>query len=119
MSLSIFYHPDFLNHDTGSGHPEHPGRLEACIKALKNCDFAKQFKWKSPRSATQEELSWVHTTQHIEHIKEVCYSGGGYLDADTPVCENSFAIALKSAGAWMDGVDEVMNKNSAFICNSD
>ena len=37
------------------------------------------------------------------------------MDADTPVCQESFDIALKSAGAWLDGVDEVMNKNSTLI----
>ena len=115
MSLSIFYHPDFLNHDTGLGHPECPGRLKACIETLENCDFADQLVWKSPRSATEEELSWIHTAQHIERIEQACESGGGYLDADTPVCPESYDIAKKSAGAWLDGVNEVLNGNSTLI----
>jgi len=115
LPLSIFYHHDFLDHDTGTGHPECPDRLRSCVAALENCDFAKHLEWKSPRSATEEELREIHTPQHIEHIKETCYAGGGYLDTDTFVCPKSFDIALKSAGAWLDGVDEVLNKNSAFI----
>jgi len=115
LSLSVFYHPDFLNHDTGKGHPEKPDRLIACVSALESSDFAMNLEWKSPRAATEEELSFIHTKQHIEHIKKICHSGGGYLDNDTPVCSNSFDIALKSAGAWLDGVDEVINKNSAFV----
>ena len=115
MSLSIFYHPDFLNHDTGTGHPERPDRLRACVAALKNCNYSNKLVWKYPRTATEKELNWVHTAQHIEHIKQVCESGSGRLDADTPICKESYDIALKSAGAWLDGVDEVMNNNSTFI----
>ncbi|SVE23972.1 uncharacterized protein METZ01_LOCUS476826, partial [marine metagenome] len=88
--LTVFYNNDFLNHDTGPGHPERPDRLNACTEALENCDFADQLVWKSPRSATEEELSWIHTAQHIELIEQACESGGGYLDADTPVCPQSY-----------------------------
>ena len=115
MSLSVFYHPDFLNHDTGTGHPEQPDRLRACVYALENCDFSNKLVWKYPRTATEKELNWVHTEQHIEHIKKVCESGTGGLDADTVICKESYDIALKSAGAWLDGVDEVLNNNSTFI----
>ena len=31
------------------------------------------------------------------------------------MCSESYSIALKSAGAWLDAVDEVINKNSAFV----
>ena len=37
------------------------------------------------------------------------------LDSDTPVCSDSYHIALKSAGAWLDGIDEVVNGNSAVV----
>ena len=57
----------------------------------------------------------IHTQEYITHIKSICNAGGGYLDSDTPVCSESYSIALKSAGGWVDAVDEVMNKNSAFV----
>ena len=41
MSLSILYHPEFLNHDTGINHPENPHRLIACINSLKNSPFSE------------------------------------------------------------------------------
>ena len=108
MSISILYHLDFLNHDTGAGHPECPDRLRSCVSALKSCEFSAQLNWKDPRFVTVDELEWIHTKKHIKHIKSVCDSGGGYMDPDTPVCPESYNIALKSAGAWLDGVDEVI-----------
>ena len=89
--------------------------MRACVSALESCEFSKQLNWREPRSATVSELEWIHSKEHINHVKSVCASGGGYLDPDTPVCPESYDIALKSAGGWMDGVDEVLAGNSAFV----
>ena len=89
--------------------------MRACVSALESCEFSKQLNWREPRSATVSELEWIHSKEHIDHVKSVCASGGGYLDPDTPVCPESYDIALKSAGGWMDGVDEVLAGNSAFV----
>ncbi len=97
------------------GHPERPDRLRACVSALESCEFSHKLNWLSPRSATEYELEWIHSKEHIDNVKQVCKSGGGYLDPDTPVCPESYDIALKSAGAWMDGVDEVLAGNSALV----
>ena len=115
MSLSIFYHPEFLNHDTGINHPENHFRLTACINSLKKSSFSKYITWKKPQPAKEDEINWIHSKKHIQNLKNICNSGGGYLDPDTPVCSNSFNIALLAAGAWLDGVDEVINGNHAFI----
>ena len=114
-SFFIFYSPYFLSHDTGACHPERPERLRACVTALEACDFSHKLKWLSSSSASEIELEWIHSREHIERIKQICDSGGGYLDSDTPVCSESYNIALKSAGAWMGAVDEVINGNSAFV----
>ena len=115
MSLTIFYHPDFLNHDTGNGHPERSDRLTACISAINSADFGNQLEWKYPHSATEEELRQVHTAEHIQSIKDICSSGGGYLEPDTPVCKESYKIALKSSGAWIDGISEINKGNSVSV----
>lgn len=60
-------------------------------------------------------MEWIHNPQHIDHVKQICASGGGYLDPDTPVCPDSYNIALKSAGAWLDGVDKCESGHSSFV----
>ena len=97
------------------GHPERPDRLRTCVSALESCEFSHKLNWLSPRSATEGALEWIHTKAHIDNVKQVCKSGGGYHEPDTPVCTESYDIALKSAGAWMDGVDEILAGNSALI----
>ena len=115
MSIFILYHSDFFHHDTGDGHPERPDRLQACVSALESCEFSNQLNWKIPRPILENELEWAHTKEHIKNIKSICDLGGGYIDPDTVVCPESYNIALKSAGAWLDAVDEIINGNSAFV----
>ena len=86
-----------------------------CKSALEVYENSHLLTWIKPRSAVETDLELVHTKRHIEHIKYICNSGGGYLDPDTPACRESYSIALKSAGAWMDGVEEVLKGNSAFV----
>ena len=116
VDLSVIYSPQFLEHDTGESHLEHPDRLLACIAALEDGDLSERIIWNSPRMATETELEWIHTRQHIDHIKAFCQNGGGYLDVDTPVCPKSFHISCLSAGAWLTGMDEVLDqKRSALV----
>tara|TARA_B100001029_G_scaffold96655_1_gene79366 strand:+ start:322 stop:1077 length:756 start_codon:yes stop_codon:yes gene_type:complete len=65
--------------------------------------------------ATIKELELIHSKIYIEKIKLFCENGGGYIDSDTILSDKTFLVACQSAGAWLDGVDEVINYNSAFI----
>ncbi len=113
--INIFYSNNFLLHDTGSGHPEHAGRLETITSTMEQSDIKSQCKWIEPRQAEYSELELAHTQTHIHRIQSMCESGGGYLDADTPVCEQSFDIARQSTGGWLDAVDAFCNGESSFV----
>jgi acetoin utilization deacetylase AcuC-like enzyme len=114
--ISVIYSDKFLEHDTGGWHPESPERLTAIVNSLKNSGYSAQLEWAAPLPATEEELEWVHTRDHIEYVRQVALRGGGFLDGDTPVSAGSYDIALLSAGAWMMGVDIVLEKKqSAFV----
>ncbi len=114
--ISIVYSDEFLLHDTGAGHPERAERIVACVDALKASRHADRLDWMAPRRATVDELGWIHTPEHIQRVGSLAEKGGGHLDPDTPMCPESYQIALLSAGAWLTGVDEVLDRGrSAFI----
>ncbi len=54
--ISIIYDDRFLDHDTGSQHPESPDRLRVIITALQSPEFAGILEWISPLPATRQEL---------------------------------------------------------------
>jgi acetoin utilization deacetylase AcuC-like enzyme len=118
--ISVIYSPEFLEHNTGYGHPEKAKRLTAIAEALKKVEWHDQLEWQLPIPVTQKDvlaqIQKIHTLEHIERIQRVAANGGGYLDADTPISERSYEVALLAVSAWLDGVDQVLdNKRPAFV----
>lgn len=68
------------------------------------------------RDATQEDLTLVHTAEHVDHIRELAASGGRWADSDTWVGPRSYDAAVRAAGGTLAAVDFVMEgrARSAF-----
>ena len=117
--ISVIYSPEFLDHDTGYGHPEKAKRLTAISTALKEVSWQDKITWHLPHSVAQNNvLSWisqVHTPEHIQRIQTVAEGGGGYLDADTPISQRSYDVALLAVSAWLDGIDLVLAGKIPFV----
>ncbi len=110
MRTALIYHPIYLQHDTGSHHPERASRLHAIIRKLHQTGLYDKLNIVKPDSVSIETLSLVHSKDYILSIKETCEEGGGNLDPDTAVSKDSFKAALCAAGAVIKGVD--------IICDS-
>ncbi|MEM8675684.1 MAG: histone deacetylase [Cyanobacteria bacterium P01_G01_bin.67] len=117
--ISVIYSPEFLEHDTGYGHPEKATRLTSILKALQTPEWQNQIKWQLPTPIkSRNALSYIqktHTSQHIERIKQTAEQGGGYLDVDTPISARSYEVALLAVNAWLDGVDQILNHQPTFV----
>lgn len=105
---AVYFDPLYLEHDTGVGHPERAERLQASMKMLEKTGLAERVEIRSPRDATREEIELVHPPSHIDKVKRMAESGGGYLDMDTPVSPRSYEAALRSAGAGLDALERIM-----------
>jgi acetoin utilization deacetylase AcuC-like enzyme len=123
--------PRFVEHVTGSAHPERPDRLRAVHRAVREAglvtspdpfaDFQIDLgplpkahkplvELSEPQPATVEQLLMVHSAAHVEHVRRVCEAGGGVLDqGDTPVGSSSYEIARLSCGAVLKCCDAVMS----------
>jgi acetoin utilization deacetylase AcuC-like enzyme len=118
MNFPIIYSDRFLDHQTGSFHPEKPGRLTAIIEGLKISEFADRLEWKEPNLNRQvlSQISRVHTPAYIAQIQAIAASGGGYSDQDTVLSSESYQVATLAVAAWLDGVDLVLkNQSPAFV----
>ncbi len=108
-TTAVFYDPIYLEHDTGYGHPERPERLQTTMQMLEGVGLAEKVRILSPRDASVEEIGLVHPKSHIEKVKRVAESGGGWLDPDTHVGARSYDAALKSAGALVEGLERIFS----------
>ncbi len=115
MTVCIVYDPIYLKHDTGA-HVENYGRLVSTMEVLEESRLLDELTRLSPRAATYEEISLVHSSHHIARVESYSSRGGGWLDGDTVASPDSYTVALYAAGGVLRGLDAVMNGevNHAF-----
>ncbi len=104
--IGFVYHPDYLNHDTGPGHPERPDRLRASLVALQQSDVWDQLHHIEPTPASVAQIAYAHNPAYSEHIRQHCEKEIP-LTYDTTVCHESFDIALLSTGGVLRAADAV------------
>jgi acetoin utilization deacetylase AcuC-like enzyme len=103
----LFADPLFQRHDTGR-HPEKPARLLVIQNRLENAGLVAQCNRGAYTPLTADEVREIHTPDVVAHAKHLAESGGGWLEADTFVCPESYQVALAAAGACASAVDQVM-----------
>lgn len=108
MSTGFVTHSDYLRHDTGYGHPERAQRLRAVYAEIGRHEALSQLHLIDPREATEAEVARVHQQSYIDEVRRTAERGGGALDVDTPMCHESYRIALLSAGAALTAVENVI-----------
>ena len=97
MSVLIGTHEQFVEHDTGRGHPERSARLAAVLAGVAGSGLAGGAVAFGPRPATREEVERVHDVRLVDQLEAFCRRGGGDLDADTVASSGSFDAAMRGA----------------------
>ena len=111
MNTGFVYHEDYLRHNTGN-HPENAERLIHIMKKLEEVGVTERLKRITPMKASEEQIACVHAEKYIKKVEAMCKGGGGMLDPDTPLCSDTYEIALLSAGGVIKAVDEVMDNSN-------
>jgi acetoin utilization deacetylase AcuC-like enzyme len=113
---AIVADPVFMKHDTGPGHPECPERLESIYKMLEEKGLMDSLEKIPLREADPEEITRIHTPEHVERIKATSGNKRSWMDGDTPTSADSYRAALLAAGSVMNAVDAVASRevNNAF-----
>lgn len=116
--IGFVYSERLLEHRPPPGHPEQPTRLQNLVRHLHECGLWEELLPMSPSSITVEDLLQVHTRQYIDHLREVCMTGGGLLDeGDTHASPESFAVAMLAAGGVVTAIDAVLeDRATAAFC---
>jgi len=102
------YHPIYMEHFAGVGHPERPERLTAILKALEGSGLMDSLVRLTPSACPREYVEAVHTTRLVESVERLCGIAPQHIDPDTAVSEKSFEAALFAAGAGIAAADAIM-----------
>ncbi len=107
----------FLKHDTGRGHPERPDRLRSITARLDKAGLIKKCTAGTYKPVSEETVRQLHSARMVHVAQQLAEHGGGHIDADTPVCPESFQVALAAAGTGIAAVDAVLaGKEPNALC---
>jgi acetoin utilization deacetylase AcuC-like enzyme len=108
-TTGLVYHPAYLDHDMGAGHPESPNRLRAIIQQLERSGTAGRVKKIEPRKAEDEWITQIHSPSYVDALnKHQPTSGRVSLDPDTSMSPGSLTAAYLAAGGALAAVDAIM-----------
>lgn len=110
MPTVLVYSKKYLEHKPSMGHPERPERLKAIVNALRQAKLwgTPSVKVVEPKPAKREDIELVHDTEYIELVERLSRAEHP-LDVDTPVCKNTFKLALLAAGGTIDAGRAVLS----------
>ena len=120
MPIAYISHNDCLLHDVGEDHPEHPDRLHAIQDRLIYSPLSYVIQHHDAPLAEREDLERVHSAEYVSSIFEKAPDEGiVYLDEDTFMMPYTLKAALRSAGAAIYAVDQVLGNTvkSAFCAS--
>ncbi len=102
--------PIYLRHNPDDRwHPENPGRLESISRYMERIDWQKgEPENIPPRSATDEEILYNHTEDHLQRVRLTENREHTMLDPDTSASKDSFKAAKKAAGALLTLADAII-----------
>ena len=105
----LVYHPAYLEHDMGAGHPESPHRLRAIMQRLEQSGTAARLMKIDPRRAEDEWITQVHTPSYLATLnREAPTTGRVSLDPDTSMSAGSLTAAYMATGGALAAVDAIM-----------
>jgi acetoin utilization deacetylase AcuC-like enzyme len=95
--IGVVSDPVFMDHNTGSYHPETPIRIQYLHSLFTEKDPG--IIMVHPEPASVEDIMLNHQASYVERVRRLCEAGSGYLDPDTAYSEDSYSTALLAAGS--------------------
>lgn len=109
MAVGLIYSDRFLEHRTSVGHPERPERLRAIMERLGDDGRLDALERLDFGATVPEVVARLHSVEYINRVRHACEVGTDHMDSlDTPICRDSFDIALLAVGGTLAAVDAVM-----------
>ncbi len=118
MRTALLLDDLYTRHDTGRGHPETAGRIQAISERFHKDDLTTFTHPLTAREVTDDEVLLCHTPAYLKTVlAEIDGKSSGMLSTgDTVFSPDSLEVARKAAGGLLVAVDAVMKgeRDNAF-----
>jgi acetoin utilization deacetylase AcuC-like enzyme len=107
------YHPAYLDHDMGPGHPESPQRLRAIMGRLESTGLLTSLVRIEPapvqEDAITEWITTIHAKAYVQGLRmRAPREGRVSLDPDTSISPGSLKAAFLAVGGVLAAADAIM-----------
>lgn len=111
----LVYHPGYLEHDMGLGHPESPQRLRAIMARLEQTGLLPTLVRIDPQTTPEDSITdWItkiHAYRYVKGLKISSPSQGHVsLDPDTTMSPGSLGAAYLAVGGVLAAADAIMER---------
>ena len=118
--MIVYTHNDCLRKFNGEGHPERKERLDSIINSLQSAPEL-MIKFKKAPLADMNSITLVHPKDHIESMfRNIPEEGLIGVEkepyADTMLCPDSKNAILRSCGAGIAAVEDLMLNDERVFC---
>ena len=128
VTTALCWDDRFATHDMGRGamylpieglleddvHIDNTARITRTRNLIARAGLDEVLRIVAPREATVEELTGVHSREHVERMQAVSAAGGGDAGGEyTPMDGRSYGLALLSAGSALTALELVLRGEAA------
>src|SRR5512134_2528342 len=107
MRTGIIQDDLFLQHDTGTFHPERKERLISIKEGLRAYPHKDKLLQLKPRLASEAEPQLIHPPSYIRNIQASAGNASTHLDPDTVASAKSYEVARYAVGSFLALIDAV------------
>ena len=91
--------------------------MRAIVQHLRGQGTWERLDVWEPAPVDEQDLLLIHSSTHVEAMRQFIAAGGGHIDSDTVVSVDSWDAALRAAGGLIEGVDRVASgQNDNAFC---
>lgn len=107
--VAVITGPSLADYHFGDTHVFGPVRQQAFIDGMAEQSLTEQVAWLAPVQCKIDDLELFHNSAFIEHVRQACQAGTGFLDqGDTPARTGIFEAASNVVGSVLEVIDRVM-----------
>ncbi|RJQ84151.1 MAG: histone deacetylase [Desulfobacteraceae bacterium] len=110
--ILIYRNAAMQSHLQGVFHLENANRIKAIDALLQEPQLSGKWTEVAARKASEEELAWVHTADHIARIKSTAGKRLHSIDLDTQTTSFSYEAACLAAGGVFNLLESICKGRS-------
>lgn len=113
--MHVYSDPASERHVNHVAHVEAPERFAAALAGVEEAEESgASVEWRPCEPAPEDALKAVHAPSYLDRLKELSAAGGGYVDFDTALNQDSWNAATLASGAAVGAAESALSGEAAF-----